>query len=193
MDDKEKYTEITMIREHLGEIESYELSDEYSVRWYQPGYEKLWMDIHLQSEKYISITPGFFEDKFGTDAQVLAERQCFIFDKDNNAIATATAWFDDNFNGQKYGKVHWVAIVPRMHGRGLAKPLLSIVYNKLRSLGHERAYLITANKRIAAVSLYLKFGFVPKINSPEELGVWRRLEKKLKYPLPLNLDSLCND
>lgn len=178
---------IKMIRDNLDNIPCCGLPSEYSIRWYKKGYEKFWLDIHRKAEKYQEITPQRFISEFGTDTKLLAQRQCFIFDSNKNAIGTATAWFDDNFNGQKYGRVHWVAIVPEMQGRGLAKPLMTCICNRLRDLGHDRAYLNTSTARISAINLYLNFGFVPYISSTEELDIWRKLQKKLKVPLDLSM------
>lgn len=94
------------------------------------------------------------------------------------AIGTATAWFD-TYRGQLYGLVHWVAIIPQQQGRGLAKPLLTAVCNRLRDLHHQGAYLITGTVRIPAIKLYLKFGFVPDIKSEQDAEAWRSIQAKL--------------
>jgi GNAT superfamily N-acetyltransferase len=186
MNQAKKGIKIKMVRDNLDNIPCYRLPSEYSIRWYKKGYEKFWLDIHLKAEKYEEITPDRFISEFGTDTKLLAQRQCFIFGRDKNVVGTATAWFNDNYNGQKYGRVHWVAIVPQMQGQGLAKPLMTCVCNRLRDLGHNRAYLNTLTARIPAINLYLKLGFVPQISSAEELDIWRKLQKKLKVPPDLS-------
>jgi len=82
--------------------------------------------------------------------------------------------------GQRYGRVHWVAIVPEMQGKGLSKPMLSVVLDRLRELGHGRAYLTTNTVRTAAINLYLKFGFAPDIRAPHEVGAWRDVRAQIK-------------
>ena len=72
-----------------------------------------------------------------------------------------------------------MAIIPSMQGRGLAKPLLTVVCNRLRDLHHQRAYLITGTARIPAIKLYLKFGFVPDIQSEQDAEAWRSIQAKL--------------
>ena len=122
MDITQEYLDIRMIREHLDDIPPYSLSAGHSIRRFQPGDQKSWYRIHLLADKYTDVTPALFEKEFGTDAQRLAERQCFLIDKMGTPIGTASAWFDD-LGEESLGRVHWVAIVPTEHGKGLAKPL----------------------------------------------------------------------
>ncbi len=87
---------------------------------------------------------------------------------------------DDLNDDPAAGRVHWVALLPEVQGRGLARPLMTTVCRRLRALGHRRAYLTTAMNRPAAVGLYLKFGFVPVLESDEDRARWRTLEGHLR-------------
>lgn len=142
MDVTRDYIDVRMIRENLDNIPDCVLPAGYSIRRYQPRDENLWLRIQSLADEYNRVTPGLFEKEFGNDAQVLAERQCFLCDGDNNAIGTASAWFD-NHDGQSFGRVHWVAITPEHQGKGLAKPLLVSICNRLKSLGHSNTLLTT--------------------------------------------------
>ncbi len=173
-----------MIREHLERIPQFALPSSFSIRWYQSGDAQAWVKIQQQADQYHSITPALFEREFGHNDAVLQDRQCFLCDASGQAIGTATAWFNDNYRGKPYGRVHWVALVPAMQGKGLAKPLLSAVCSRLRELNHTRAYLVTETARIPAINLYLKFGFVPEIKSANDLSAWREVERRgLNVPL----------
>jgi GNAT superfamily N-acetyltransferase len=177
---------VDMIREDLEDMPNYPLPSPYSVRWYQPGDDKTWLQIESKAEPSITFTPQTFVNDFGSAPQRLAERQCFLCDGHGTAIGTATACFDDDYLGLPYGRVHWVAIVPEMQGRGLAKPLMSVTCNRLRDLGHVRGHLLTSTARVPAINLYLRFGFVPVILSAEDLCVWHDLEDGLREPLDLS-------
>lgn len=166
-----------MIRENLDNIPQYELGPDFSLQWYNKGYEKIWLDIHKAADKYHDFVDDFFTKQFGSDEKLLHQRQCYLFDKDNIPFATASAWFDNDYTGNEYGRVHWVAIIPQMQGKGLANPLLTIVCNRLRQLGHKRAYLGTSTARIPAINLYLKFGFKPHIRSDEDVQIWQKLKE----------------
>jgi len=75
--------------------------------------------------------------------------------------------------------------VPRMQGRGLSKPFLSIVLKRMRELGHDRACLVTQTVRIPAINLYRKFGFIPHIRNRLDKTAWQQIGPKLKQPLRL--------
>jgi GNAT superfamily N-acetyltransferase len=171
-----------MIRENLNDIPDYGLPADYSIRNYQQGDETSWYRIHLLADKYSEVIPTLFEKEFGSNTQRLAERQFFLTDKIGTPIGTASAWYD-NRSEQSPGRVHWVAIVPSEHGKGLAKPLLATVCNKLKELGHIKAHLTTQTVRIPAINLYLKFGFAPAIDSERDRNIWRQLRKHLKYAI----------
>ena len=180
MDITQDYIDVRMTRENLDDIPNHMLPTGYSIRWYQSGDEIVWWRIQLLADEYNKVTPGPFEEEFGADAQVLSEHQCFLCDGDNNAIGTASAWFD-NHDGQSLGRIHWVAITPKHQGKGLAEPLLAAVCNRLKSLGHGKAYLTTQTCRVAAINLYVKFGFVPVIDSDRSKRIWEELATHVKY------------
>lgn len=170
---------ITMVRDNLEGIPDHSLPEGFILRGYQPGDQKLWEEIHLLADRYLTPTSDLFHREFGTDEAVLAERQLYLLAADGQAIGTATAWFNDNFRGRAYGRVHWVAIVPRYQGQGLAKPLMAAVCCRLRELGHDRAYLTTSTARVPAVRLYMQFGFLPWPEGAGDVRVWRRFEREL--------------
>jgi ribosomal protein S18 acetylase RimI-like enzyme len=165
-----------MIRKNLEQIPEFELPDGFSLRQYRPGDEENWLRIHLVADRLQPITPELYVREFGSDRARLSERQYFLLAPNGQAIGTATAWFKDNFEGRRFGRVHWVAIVPEYQGRGLAKPLMSTICRRLQELGHDCAYLTTSTARLPAINLYRRFGFEPLIRTPEEADIWKRLD-----------------
>jgi ribosomal protein S18 acetylase RimI-like enzyme len=170
---------IYMVRKSVKNIPRYDLPEAFKVKWYKPGYEKYWYEIHDKSEKHVELTPDLFDEQFKKDVPSLEKRQFYIFDSNDLAVGTSTAWFNENYNGQPYGQIHWVAIIPEMQGKGLAKPLLSILCNRLIELGHTRIFLITESLRLPAINLYYKFGFVPDIKSKDDEEVWKGIDAGL--------------
>ena len=175
----QEYESVTMIRENFDEITCFELPPSFSINWYEPGQEKSWVEIQRSADQYNTITLELFDREFNRNTESLAQRQCFLIDMHGTAIGTGTAWFD-NHNGLPYGRLHWVAIVPKMQGLGLAKPLLTTLCQRLRELGHRRAYLTTSPERIPAINLYLEFGFAPEIKDIHDSEVWDDIQNNIR-------------
>ena len=175
-------TRLLMIRQDLETIPEFHVPAGFALRWYQPGDEAMWFTIHKLADHHNQITPELFAGQFGSDSVLLAQRQCFLFGPCGQAIGTASAWFDDNFDGGRIGRVHWVALVPEYQGRKLSKPLMTAVCRRLRELGHVRAYLTTLTARKPAIQLYLRFGFSPLIENEEDRALWREILSKLQAP-----------
>jgi len=182
MDPLREYLDVRMVRENLDDIPEYSLPADYSIRWYQPGDEEHWQKVQLLADEYTRVTPDLFEEQFGTDIQLLSERQCFLCDSEENFIGTVSAWLDNQAE-KSPGRIHWLAIVPQEQGKGLAKPLLTIICNRLKELGHSKTYLTTQSVRIPAINLYAKFGFAPVIDTGRDREIWEKLQKHIKYPL----------
>ena len=159
---------LTMIRPGLEGIPSFDLPKGFSLRWYQPGDERSWFDIHQRADRENVITTDLFRRKFGYDEEQLEDRQCYLLSPEGAVIGTASAWFDDDFQGRRHGRIHYVAIVPEYQGQGLSKPLLMAACIRLAALRHDCAYLTTSTNRVPAIALYRKFGFMPLRSSQEE-------------------------
>ena len=164
-----------MTRANLDNSPEFEPPSGFSLRWYQPDDEAHWLRIHLAADHLNEITPELFQRQFGSDEKLLRERQCYLSDPHGDVIGTGTAWFNNNFDGARWGRVHWVAIIPEFQGRGLGKALMTAICRRLPELGHQRAYLTTSTARVPAIKLYLKFGFEPLIRSVEDESLWREL------------------
>ncbi len=183
----ERNVSVNMIRNDLEHIPEHPLPPGISLRWYQPGDEQHWVDIHLLADPYNKIDLALWRREFGGDARILSQRQAFLVQEETGYVfGTATAWWDDDYYGQPYGRIHWVAIVPAMQGQGLARPLLSIVCRQLKALGSERAYLVTSTGRIPAINLYARFGFRPHIRTAEEREIWHQVQAYVRVPLGLD-------
>jgi GNAT superfamily N-acetyltransferase len=184
-----------MVRANLDCVPEFVPPDGFALRWYQPGDETHWLRINVAADHYNEITPELFRKQFGTPGEGglepastdespggmssalrnLRDRQCYLLDPGGEVIGTATAWFNDDFEGARWGRVHWVAIVPQYQGQGLSKPLMTAICHRLRELGHDRTYLSTSTARIPAIKLYLRFGFEPMIRTMEDEAIWRQV------------------
>jgi len=166
---------LKMVRSDLENLPEFPLPAGYRLRGYQRGDDELWQRIQTAADRLIQTKPALFAEQFGSDADLLRQRQLYLVENDGEVIGTGTAWFNDDFQGRRFGRIHWVALVPPCQGRGLGKPLISVLCRRLRELGHEQAYLSTSSARVPAIRLYRHFGFVPLIESETQAAVWREL------------------
>jgi len=174
---------ICMVREDLADVGEPSPPAPYKITWYQVGDERDWVRIHVESYgETQKITPQTYVEQFGVDPIELARRQCYVRDPDGKAVATATAWLNDDFPGKRYGRVHWVAVAPEAQGRGLGRTVLLAVLRRLRELGYDGAYLTTESYRARAVNLYLSLGFRPYLRAAAEEPFWKALLERIGAP-----------
>lgn len=171
---------VVMTRGTLENLAEAPLPPGFTLRWYAPGDEAHWLRIHRAADRLNVIRPELFPEQFGNDPALLGQRQCYALSPEGEVVGTASAWFDDAFEGGRWGRVHWVAVLPEFQGRGLGGALLGAVCRRLRELGHDRAYLTTSAARLPAIALYLKFGFEPRIRGAAEAALWREIYARLK-------------
>lgn len=148
---------------------------DYRLRSYHPGDETAWLAIHRAADPYNRFLPETFDRQFGERRDELPRRQVYLLNPAGTPVGTATAWYGDPGPRTLTGRVHWVAIVPEEQGRGLAKPLLSAVCQRLLALGHRQAYLTTSIVRIPAINLYFAYGFLPDLDPAPARQAWAHL------------------
>lgn len=170
--------EISMFRPNLNDIPQHDLPEGYAMRPYQTGDIHHWLDFHIPLFGEGVITDNLFWREYGRDESILAERQFYMM-HGHEVMGSISSWFGDEERGTQLGRIHWVVLREDYRGNGLAKPLLSFALNKLKELGHRQAYLLTHTDLIPAISLYLKFGFQPEINSPKEKSAWAEIYNML--------------
>jgi GNAT superfamily N-acetyltransferase len=163
-----------------------------------------WVRVQQLAEPFYTIDQTTFDKNFGPDVfdikraggtsrreievkSVLAmsERSFFLVAPDGSDVGTITAWYDlsvRKFPGQAVGRIHWVCIVPLHQRKGLCRPMMTAAMNRLKSLGHEIAVLGTQTPRLAAIKVYLDFGFLPDLDDDEARRAWRLVKQELPHP-----------
>ena len=175
--------DVWMIHRDLARAPRYTLPAGYRMRGYRDGDVATWVRIQQAAETFFVPTAQTFADSMPGDTDYLAARVLFLVDPAGEDIGTITAWNDAEFDGQDMGRIHWVAMVPAAQGRSLAKPMLSAALDALRARGYNAAWLWTGTGRIAALNLYLSFGFLPHPRDDAEREAWRAVAPELRYPL----------
>ena len=176
---------VYMIRRRLADIPQHPMPAGYFTKLYRPGDETAWVSINRAADKFNDISLVMFGKQFNDDVESLKSRCFFLCEEGGREIGTASAWYDLNYHGRDFGRVHWVAILPEYQRKGLAKPMMTVVMNRMAEI-HDRAYLTTGTARIPAVKVYLDFGFVPDIWHEDDARRWAIVGTRLDHPV------LCN-
>lgn len=177
-------TPVVMVRDDLDDLPSHPLPAGYSTRKFRKGEGRLWAQVEAAAGEFGSADAALerFIREFGDKLDDMEDRCFFLVDDETRrVIGTATAWYDPDFEGEDYGRVHWVSIVPEFQGRRLAKPLMCVVMERLRQ-SHTKAYLTTHTKCEKAIRTYLDFGFRPFCRHETCEEAWRYLAGVLDHP-----------
>jgi len=176
------YFKLTMALHDLSGVPALGAPAGYAFSLYAPGDEAAWARIEHEAGEFSSADKALahFADEFGAHTLEMGERCLFLRGPDGSAIGTTTAWHGEH-GGDTIGRLHWVAIVPRFQGRGLAKPLVSAALAGMRRW-HDRAYLTTQTTSAVAVKVYLDFGFKPVMDSPDSREAWAAMAGILEHP-----------
>ena len=179
---------VNMIRPHLRDIPDVPFPDGYGVRALHRNEGGLWEDIWRDAEPFFKIENGLFEKEFGDDPAAI-ERRCFIITApDGVAAATISAWYSRDIDGLDYGRIHWVATRKTYQGKGIMRAGLSYALRQMAQW-HTRAVLGTSTGRVAAIKLYLDYGFLPDMSAPNAREAWTSFRKKLNHPALTFLDE----
>ncbi len=175
---------VWMIHRDLARVPAWPFPAGYHMRPYTAGDLKTWLQVQADDPFFVPTAEIFAAALPGDDAY-LAERVMFMVDPAGAAIGTITAWNTASLTGDEIGQIHWVAIVAAARGRGLAKPMLSAVCERLRAFGHRAACLETNTRRVPALNLYRQAGFEPFPRDEAEEQAWRAVAPLLKGGLGL--------
>jgi ribosomal protein S18 acetylase RimI-like enzyme len=78
-------------------------------------------------------------------------------------------------DGIRQGEVYWVAVAPSCRGRGVGAALTSAVLAGFSQAGLARALLDTQDDRLTAITMYLRFGFIPSPRTVAEEAGWSQV------------------
>lgn len=179
-----KFIPVTMINNDLRNLPAFKLPADYIVRHFKEGEVRQWAEIETAAGEFNSVESALdsFNTEFGSLIDEFKMRSLFLLNNKKRIIGTGTAWYNDDFQGERYGRVHWVAIHPDYQGKNLAKPLVGEVL-KILTQYHTKAYITTQTTSYKAVKIYLDFGFEPLIKTEEDIEGWRLLAEKLNNPI----------
>ncbi|TVR61894.1 MAG: GNAT family N-acetyltransferase [Spirochaetaceae bacterium] len=172
---------VVMVREHMRDLPAFELPSGFTYRYFTEGDESHWAEIETRAGEFPNPADAraHFSKEFGAHTDEMRSRCVFIVDETTSKpVGTATAWHGE-WDGVEQGRLHWVGLVPELHGRGLGKAIVSLAMHRMASL-HTRAYLTTQTTSFVAIKIYLDFGFTPVLKTAEDRRGWD-LVKSLLY------------
>jgi GNAT superfamily N-acetyltransferase len=171
-----------MIRPHLRDIPEPSFPPGWGMRAMTVQDIGLWTDIQIDAEPFLKIEPDLFIREFGSDLDAVPARCFLLTDPRGLGMGTISAWYNRDFRGAEYGRIHWVSVRPSSQGRGLGKAELLYAMRVL-ARWHDKAYLVTSTERVGAVALYLNVGFAPDLEPEGARDRWTALAQTLKHPL----------
>ena len=118
----------------MNDVPQFAFPEGFSIRPMQAGEGALWTDIERDAEPYHTISDELFGRTFGDDLAATTWRCFFIIDSRGVAAGTLSAWYDRNFKGGDWGRIHWVAVRPAYQRRGLARAALTFAMGRLALL-----------------------------------------------------------
>jgi GNAT superfamily N-acetyltransferase len=173
--------DLYMIRPTLDDLPVVAFPEGYGMRPMRLDEAGLWTDIQRDAEPFFQVQSEWFQQQFGSDAAVVAQRCYLIVNARGVAVGAISAWHNDNYHGESWGQVHWLAVRPAYQRLGLARAALAYCLAQL-ARWHSRAYLGTQSARIGAIRLYLAAGFRPDLDHPGAREAWLALRDKVGYP-----------
>jgi len=108
-----------------------------------------------------------------------------LLDSEGKPAATASSWqYDHLWNDREHGSVIFVGVRKELNGRGLARQMVNHVLCDLRRRGFSVAALDVLEDNFPALKTYIRCGFTPQLESPEQLEHWLAQYKRLGMPPP---------
>ena len=156
------YKEILMARSAAEALpESKVLPEGYTARLFQPGDEAGWASVETSVGEFDNIADGlrYFHREFTPHLAEVQQRCTLICDPSGCPVATATAWWSV-FQHNRFGMIHWVAVMPRCQGMGLGRAVTIQAMNRLAELetGHVQM-LHTQTWSHISIRMYQSLGF----------------------------------
>lgn len=153
----------------------------YNLRSFREGEEDIYIQLLNRNKELGEWDLERFKSLLENP---LSPRGIYVVTYDNLPVATACAIDISGKGDKKKGEIYWVAVDPIHQGKNLGMIVCAAAVNHLLKLGYEEICLHTNHWRIPAVKTYLKLGFEPVIDGPDDRFIWVELCEKLKWKLP---------
>ena len=153
--------EVVMVRSLESPLDTPILPESCDLVEFNRGRIDDWVSLQKEADLFNTISPELFDSEFGVSSWAHKEHKSrlILLYEDSVMVGAITAWFGGHDYGDDMGRLHWLAVSPKVQGKGYGKVLVSLCLKKLQELGHKEVYLTTSAVRPIAIKLYEKFGF----------------------------------
>ncbi|MDD5190473.1 MAG: GNAT family N-acetyltransferase [Dehalococcoidales bacterium] len=154
---------VLMEKLDTGKYPNYGLPSGFTFVRYEAGFEHAWSQLQygLGQTNSLSEAEQIFQDEFLSNPEALLKKCVFVQDSIGNIVASASLWRGNHF-GKELQRVHWVGVLEQHQGKGIAKALLTRIFDIYRGMGFsDYIYLTSQTWSYPAINIYLSFGFKP--------------------------------
>lgn len=136
------------------------LDEGYRLRLYQPGDEKGWAKLHVETGDFDSLgeAEAYFLSTYCMDVREAAQRCVFAVDEGGEIAGSCIAWRDRR-GEETVASLHWLVVSSAHQGKGLGKALCRQVMRIFVSKGEMPVYIHTQPWSYSAILLYVRMGF----------------------------------
>lgn len=138
------------------------LPEGYSYKLYTHGNEVDWCAVEVSVHEFDNAEKAreCFQETFMAHEPELFRRMVFIVDPDGRIVANATAWWGCDERLGSIARLHWVAVMPDVQGKGFGRAVVAKALSLFSEVGPKGdIWLTTQTFSHVAVDLYVSLGF----------------------------------
>lgn len=154
------------------------LPEGYSIRSFREGDEEDYAALMNNKE----LGNWTVERLQSVLANPLSPEGVYFVTCGDDLVATACA-LDKGGAEKRSGEVGWVAAEPAHKGNRLGMAVCAAAVEHLLDRGFDEIYLLTDHWRYPALKTYLKLGFEPRRDGPDDRYLWQKICERLDWQL----------
>lgn len=162
LDKSVPYYQVFMTKNDIEKFDKHELPDGYTIYEYKVGMAIDWVRLQMYYEQYDTFGEAlnYFKKMYIEQGNMIYERLLFVKDEDDLIIGTGALWVGTHF-GNVMHKIQGVAIHPQYRNKGIAKAIVSRLYEIAVALECKGGLYTNASTwNYPFINLLFKMGFV---------------------------------
>jgi len=167
--------QLEMVRPSVARVEVAPVPEGYVPRQFRAGDEVAYDDLfHLAFAD---------EGRFSEILERTLDRGFFVIQHvaSGELVSSCQAWRGSIMaRHPEAGQTGWLVTDPSHAGKGLGTIVAACATNRLAEAGYKRPCLGTEDFRVAAISIYLKLGWVPYMYREDLVPRWQAIFAKLE-------------